>query len=68
MTRNGAIAGMIGGGPTVLIWKHLEGGLFDLYEIVPGFIVSVLLIGAVSLLDRKPSSEITARFSFNTIY
>lgn len=39
MTLNGAMAGIIGGGTTVLLWKQLEGGVFDLYEIVPGFIV-----------------------------
>ncbi|MCF7849511.1 MAG: sodium/proline symporter PutP, partial [Kiritimatiellales bacterium] len=37
MTRNGAVAGVIGGGITVLVWRHLSGGMFDLYEIVPGF-------------------------------
>jgi len=62
MTRNGAIAGIIGGGITVLVWKHLSGGLFDLYEIVPGFIVSVLLIILFSRLDKQPSETITARF------
>lgn len=62
MTRNGAIAGIIGGGLTVLIWKQLSGGLFDLYEIVPGFIVSVLLIVIFSKLDKEPSAAIHARF------
>jgi len=63
MTRNGAIAGIIGGGITVLVWKHLSGGLFDLYEIVPGFIVSVLLIILFSRLDKQPSENILARFN-----
>lgn len=31
MTRNGAIAGMITGGLTVIIWHELIGGLFDIY-------------------------------------
>jgi sodium/proline symporter len=63
MTRNGAIAGIIGGGITVLVWKHLSGGLFDLYEIVPGFAVSLLLIAGISLTDRAPTEDITRRFS-----
>jgi sodium/proline symporter len=63
MTRNGAIAGIIGGGVTVLVWKQLDGGLFDLYEIVPGFVVSVCLIVLFSLLDRSPGSEVLEQFS-----
>ena len=45
MTRNGAIAGIAGGGLTVLIWKQLEGGWFDLYEIIPGFGISLPRMG-----------------------
>jgi len=37
ITKNGAIAGMIIGTLTVIIWKQLEGGIFDLYELLPGF-------------------------------
>ncbi len=62
MTRNGAIAGIIGGGATVLVWKQLHGGLFDLYEIVPGFVVSVGCILLFSLLDKKPAEEIRSQF------
>ena len=54
MTRNGAIAGIFGGGTTVLVWKRLEGGWFDLYEIVPGFLVSIACIVVASLIDSKP--------------
>ena len=62
MTRNGAIAGIIGGGITVLVWKSLEGGWFDLYEIVPGFIISVLLILLFSLSDQNPSPPVLEDF------
>ncbi|HEY5622013.1 MAG TPA: sodium/proline symporter PutP [Pontiella sp.] len=62
MTRNGALAGILGGGFTVLIWKQLTGGVFNLYEMVPGFLVSVLLIILFSLLDRRPDTAATARF------
>jgi sodium/proline symporter len=62
MTRNGAIAGIVGGGITVLVWKQLEGGLFDLYEIVPGFLVSILLIVATSLLGKKPDPAVESEF------
>ena len=44
MTRGGAIAGVLTGGLTVIVWKQLTGGLFDLYEIVPGVILSIVAI------------------------
>lgn len=48
--RWGALAGIITGGLTVVVWRPLQGGLFDLYEIVPGFIASALAIVLVSRL------------------
>ncbi len=62
MTRNGAIAGIIGGGMTVLIWKQLEGGIFDLYEIVPGFLASTLLIIIFSRMEAKPDESVQRAF------
>jgi sodium/proline symporter len=44
MNRWGTLAGILSGGVTVVIWKPLQGGLFDLYEIIPGFIVSSIMI------------------------
>ncbi|MDW7673876.1 MAG: sodium/proline symporter PutP [Bacillota bacterium] len=57
-TRTGALAGIIIGGLTVLVWNPLSGGIFDLYEIVPGFIFSTLAIYIVSLMDKPPAQEI----------
>ena len=51
MTRWGALAGILAGGLTVVVWKPLSGGLFDLYEIVPGFLVSAFSIWLVSRLS-----------------
>ncbi len=48
MTGAGALAGIVAGGLTVIVWKELAGGIFDLYELVPGFLVSTLAIAAVS--------------------
>ena len=59
-TRNGAIAGVIVGGVTVLVWKQLA--LFGLYEIIPGFLFSLIAIYVVSLMDKEPSKEITDVF------
>lgn len=62
MTLKGALGGILVGGITVIVWKQLSGGIFDLYEIVPGFILSVITIITVSLIDKKPSREITDEF------
>lgn len=55
MTRNGALAGMLTGGLTVVVWKQLDGGLFELYELLPGFLLSLLAIIVVSKLDARSS-------------
>jgi sodium/proline symporter len=62
MTLNGAIAGIVVGGLTVLIWKQFGGGIFDLYEIVPGFVFSTISIIIVTLLDKKPNQELIEEF------
>ena len=59
MTRNGALAGMIVGAVTVLIWQHFQ--WFKLYEIVPGFALSAIAIVVFSLLDKTPSASIAAK-------
>ena len=64
-TRAGAIAGMVGGGAMVFIWKLLIkplGGLLGIYELLPAFLFSALLIVVVSLLTPAPSAEIQAEF------
>jgi len=48
--KEGAIAAIITGALTVVIWKQLSGGLFDLYEIVPGFIFALIAGVLVSTL------------------
>lgn len=50
MTALAAVCGMVAGALTVVIWSNLSGGLFDLYEIVPGFVISTLLILVLSRL------------------
>jgi len=44
ITLFGAIAGLVTGTATVIIWKQLQGGLFDLYELLPGFIFAWIAI------------------------
>ena len=40
MTAKSAVISMFVGSITVIVWSNLEGGLFDLYELVPGFVVA----------------------------
>jgi len=61
MTRNGALAGMIVGAVTVLVWKNY--GWLDLYEIIPGFAFACIAIVVVSLMGRKPSAAVEKRFN-----
>ena len=63
MTRNGALVGMIVGATTVIIWKNLSGGMFELYEILPGFILCSIAAILVSLLDKTPSREVKKIFA-----
>ena len=63
MTRNGALVGMILGAVTVVIWKQLDGGLFDMYEILPGFIICTVAVIVVSLLDKDPPPAIQDEFA-----
>lgn len=61
----GALAGMISGGAMVFIWKYLVrplGGVWNIYELLPAFSVSCLMIVIVSLLTKAPSKEITEEF------
>jgi len=50
MSRVGTAAGMIVGGVTVLVWQPLEGGLFDIYEILPGAIFAAVAAWVFSLI------------------
>ncbi|PMH43282.1 sodium/proline symporter [Vibrio sp. 10N.286.49.B3] len=54
MNKAGALAGILAGGITIVIWKQLSGGLFDIYEIVPGVLLSTVMVIVVSLLTNKP--------------
>jgi sodium/proline symporter len=62
MTRRGALAGVLVGGLTVVIWKPLDGGLFDLYEIVPGMLFATLAAMAASLTDPAPREALEREF------
>ncbi len=63
--RAGAIAGMVSGAAMVFAWKlgiSRLGGVFAIYELLPAFIFSSVMIVAVSLLTAPPSKEIEEDF------
>ncbi|WP_308216625.1 sodium/proline symporter PutP [Pseudalkalibacillus decolorationis] len=65
MTRNGALAGIIVGAATVVLWKVLTTvGIipFSLYEILPGFVFAFIAVIVVSLMSKEPSKEIQDEF------
>lgn len=63
MNWQGALAGILSGGATVLIWKNLIRPYFDMYELLPAFIVSLLFVIIVSKLTQEPSSEIEDEYN-----
>lgn len=61
----GALAGIASGGAMVFIWKFLIrpiGGAFDIYELLPAFIISSVAIVVVSLLTAAPDAKIEKTF------
>ena len=61
----GALAGMISGGAMVFIWKYgiaKLGGAFAIYELLPAFIIAIIVNVVVSLLTPAPEKEITETF------
>ena len=63
--RQGALAGMVVGGAMIFIWKFAVrpmGGVLDIYELLPAFIIASLVIVVVSLLTPAPEQEIIDEF------
>jgi sodium/proline symporter len=61
----GAVAGMLTGGIMIFVWKFLVrpmGGILDIYELLPAFLISALMIVIVSLITPAPEKEITDVF------
>jgi|TARA_Y100000310_G_scaffold341598_1_gene441253 sodium/proline symporter len=62
MTRMGAVAGMVTGALTVIVWRQLSGGVFELYELFPGFVLASVAIVIGSLFDQDPQAEVVELF------
>ena len=61
-TWQGALAGILIGGIVVLGWVYLDHSFKDWYEMIPGFISSVIAILVVSLATQQPNQEIEKEF------
>ncbi len=65
-TWQGALAGMLSGGVMVFVWKFLlkpMGGVWGIYELLPAFLVSLIVIVAVSLMTKAPEKSLTDTFN-----
>ena len=64
-TLPGALVGLVSGGVMVFAWKFLVrplGGVWNIYELLPAFLVSLVLIVVVSLLTKEPDEAIQKEF------
>ena len=63
--KYGAICGMLTGGAMVFIWKFIIakiGGAFAIYELLPAFIVGLVVNVVVSLITPAPEKEVVEAF------
>ncbi|MFC0187752.1 sodium/proline symporter PutP [Fictibacillus aquaticus] len=62
MTKWGALAGIIVGALTVIIWVQFPDLKAEVYEMIPGFFLSLLAVIVVSLMTKEPSDKVTDTF------
>ena len=63
--RQGILAGLVAGGVMVFIWKFCVrpiGGAWDIYELLPAFVVATLVIVVVSLATKAPEENVVKAF------
>ena len=65
-TYKGALAGVISGALVDVLWLAFLSGPTGIYELIPGFAVSMVVAIVATLLDKKPSDDITAIFDAAT--
>ncbi len=71
----GAVAGIVSGGLTVIIWDYLPlvngetiYAATGIYSLLVGFIISLLCIVVFSLVTKAPSQEILDEFEKSLLY
>lgn len=62
MTKWGALSGIIVGAVTVLIWVNIPAAKSLMYEMIPGFALSIISVIIVSLLTKAPTTEVKHTF------
>ncbi|HLR68294.1 sodium/proline symporter PutP [Virgibacillus alimentarius] len=62
MTKWGALAGMIIGGVTVITWLLIPGLSDFLYELIPGFALSLIAVIVVSMWTSNPKKPVQNQF------
>lgn len=63
--KYGAIAGMLAGGIMIFVWKFAVrplGGIVDIYELLPAFLIGLAVNVIVSLVTPAPEQEIIDTF------
>ena len=63
--KYGIMSGMVAGGIMIFVWKYgisKLGGIFTIYELLPAFIVALLVIIIVSYATGGPSKEVMEKF------
>ena len=63
--KQGAVAGLVAGAVMVFVWKFAVrpmGGAWDIYELLPAFIVALVINVIVSLATKAPEDHVTDTF------
>ncbi len=65
-TYKGAVAGILAGAIVDIIWLLKLTDITGIYEILPGFVASLVVAVVVSLIDKKPSAEVEKIYEIAT--
>jgi sodium/proline symporter len=60
LSATGALAGMVTGAVTVVVWGNIEALSSRMYEILPGFVLGAVVAVLVSLATYRPDAEVEA--------
>ncbi len=63
MNKQGALAGILTGAIVVVVWKNIDGGIFELYEMFPAFIASAIAIVLVTRATSVPEKKLKDKFN-----
>ncbi len=64
--KYGVMAGMLSGGIMIFVWKYIIsqfGGIFKIYELLPAFIVALVVIIVVSMATGGPEQKVIDKFN-----